>query len=470
MTTYSTLPDFDDVIGLFSFTLYSDFAGLTVPSIQTVLEIGDTEESADLTIGLQQLSTLKMELRDDYTTYTTYGFWFKVLTGETQLRIYLNQGAGNTFYFFGTVQAETVQWTERYISSTEKVRVVTFDLVSMAQKLLDTPTIDWVTAVIANSVNSGAEVDLQPSYGIKVLGLFSAMLSASGLNSSYALADTSFIYGTADFIFTGSKNVGDLTVAVKMFVAPASHAVCEYWSGSGILSNSFATLKDVLAALLPNFGVVLRMTYDISSGRHLIHLTQRGRAYSNTLDFEDREKESEISKATDLIGDAVRAVFFPTDTEFVWFSKKTISGFSEAAVPNYVSFDADYLCLFECDGPVSGLTISRSLWFVSGTTWAHIIGVQYYNYSTSAYITATSNYEMLEAMAGYQFYRISNQYSAILRTYSKLRAGAGTDHTVLNIYRRTNINDGLATNAYFANRVIKKPSDSKVTIEWILEE
>jgi hypothetical protein len=476
--TQYDLPDLSTIAGTFRISLFSEFAGLTKPTIQTVVEIGDLEESAAIGVAIQQLSTLSITLRDDYSTYTDYGFWFKVLSGETHIRLYLNQGGSDLFYFYGTVQPETVSWGERFINhpdypgTQKRLRTVSFDLVSIALKMFDTPTVDWETEVVDNSINTGREDSNSPSFKISVMGLFSAMLSASELNSSYSLADTSFVYNTADLVYNpggGDRILSDLSVAVKIFVGGGGQATTEYFSGPNSLSSTYATLKDLLVNLLPNFGVVLRMTYDIPTERHLIQLIQRGRAYPTTLDFENREKKSTIRKSTDLLGDAIKVTFLRDTAKFVWFSKKYVDGFSQAEPPNYVDFDVQYETIFIVDGPITGTTVSRTLFFVSGTSWTSIQSIKYWNYDSDAYVTSTATNEMEEAVAGYLYYRFTFIYSSIMRTYSKLMAGTGTDHTVLSIFRRLNINDGLATNTYYANKVRKRPKENEVEIEWILE-
>lgn len=470
------LPDITGTaVGTFKVRLTSSLVGLTTPTANTILELGEWEESADIKIGVSQIGTLRLRIRDDTSTYTE-GFWYKVFGSTSELRFYLTENGVDTFYFYGLPQEETVEWEEYFIGSTY-VREVTLSLLSVAYTILDTTTATWMTHVVDNSVDTGAVLLNDPSWKISVKGLFSAMLSASGLNSTYSESDTTFVYNTVDFRYTQGGNnytLDDVWIAVKIFAGGGSHSATEYFlaSSGNRLSAKFATLRDLLKHLLANFGVIMVMDYNTTTQRHLIKLVQRGRAYSTALTFGSREIKGNISKSYDLLGDATQATFILDSTSFVWFSKKYLDGKSTSTVPNYVKFDIDYQTIFLLNVlvPQSGISHSRQLYLVSGSTWTIITGIDYFNYTTGLYVTAVSPH-MQEATAGYVYYRFTNKFSLIRRTYGTFKGddASTNSHTNLRILRRTSINDGTGAANYYANKVIKRPESNEVEIDWIKE-
>lgn len=474
-TTYS-LPSIVTVNGTFSMVLYSEFAGLTPPTIQTISEIGDTTESANIAIGQTEIGNVKISIRDDTSTYT-WGFWYKIFSGEAWLKILLD----DTDYFFGTVQADTVMWGEAYFSGTTKIRTCNFVLASMTQKLFDTPTADWLTAAYGNRELTGY-VASTPAYSvISLTGFFSALLSASGVNATYDKADTGFLASTTvkdlEFLYSGSWYALNFVWLLVTYDSGAGEAKVNYFDSTSplFLGTKYATARELIAAMVKNFGVVFRAYYDPVADRHKIYIMQ-GRAYddADNLDFSSREKESVLSKSTDLLGDAVRCTSIYNDEE-LWFSRKYLGAdFSEAAPENYVEFDIDtYLpfLVYSAAPDVSGYPI----YIGSVATSVGIAEeVRYFRYDGVGVVTAsaTATRKMLEAAGGILFSRFTQVNSRIVRTYGKMLAkvGAGSDtHTSLTVMRRTSINDGLGAVTYWANTVTKKPQNAEVEIQWLKE-
>lgn len=474
MNKYTTLPSLSTIVGTFSFTLWSEYAPavLTIPTAQTVLEIGETEEIADVKMGIAQTSVLRMKLRDDYTTHSE-GFWYKVLNGDMNLRIYLNQDGIDTFYFFGKVQPETVEWEHSYIGST-RIRTVTFELISGEAVIFDTPTATWVDEVMLHDVATGVTNAGDPSMIIKVKGLFASMLTASGLNLTYNLADVSYVWnGGPDFKYTigaTEYNFDDLYIKTETKGTP--DAIAPYFNHDPAtrLEKYYSTLRAMIGDLQRNFGLVIKMEYDVVNEKHLIKLIQRGRAFSPTLDFSGKEKSSIIKKSTSLVGDAVRATLLNDSTKFCWFSKKYSDAATITDAPNYVEFDVDSKAIFVI---ASGYGSDLLIWDgIPGSVPQSITGVKYYNYNSGIdYVTTQTGKLMQEAIAGYIYYRFTNVYTSIINRYGGFRANDGTtnNHTILSILRRTSINDGIAAANYYANKITKFPMESEFEIEWIKE-
>lgn len=474
-TTYS-LASLVTVNGTFTFLLYSEFAALTKPTIQTIIEIGDTRESANIALGQTEIGNVRLKIRDDYTTYT-WGFWYKILSGEVWLKILLD-GAD---YFFGTVQADTVEWGEFYISGTTRIRTCSFVLASMTQKLFDTPTATWLTHAY-NNREATEYVASTPAFAvISLTGFFSALLSASGVNTAYAKADTGFIASTTvkdlEFLKGGSWYALNFVWLLVTYDSGAGETKVDYFDSghANYLGTKYATAKELIAGIVKNFGIVFRAYYDPGADRHKIQILQ-GRAYDNAdnLDFSSREKESVLSKSTDLLGDAVRCTSLYNGEE-LWFSRKYLGvNFSEMVPENYVSFDIDAYVPFLIDSAApdtSGYPIYAGS---VATSVGLATSVRYYRYDGVGIVTASATQHrlMLEAAAGIMFSRFTTVNSCIRRIYARMSAkvGAGSEtHTALTVMRRTSINDGLGAVTFWANTVTKKPQSAEVEIQWLKE-
>lgn len=474
-----TLPSIVTVNGTFAVTVYSEFADLIKPTIQTITQIGDTRESANIALGQTEIGNMQISIRDDSSTYT-YGFWYKVLSGETWLKILLDDAE----YFFGTVQADTVSWDENYISGTTRIRTCEFIVASMTQKLFDTPTATWLTHAYDNRELTGYVASTPAFSVISLTGFFSALLSASGVNAAYAKDDTGFQCSTTvkdlEFLYDGSWYALNYVWLLVTYDSGAGEAKVDYFDSAeaNYLATKYVTAKELINALCKNFGVIFRAYYDPVADRHKIQILQ-GRAYddADNLDFSSREKSSALSKSTDLLGDAVRCTSLYAG-EFVWFSRKYLGSlaadFSEAAPEDYVKFDMDFYVpylVYDLAPDTSGYPIYAGS---VATAVGIATDVRYFRYDGLGVTTAsaTGTRKMLEAAAGITFSRFTTVNSSIVRVYGKMLAkvGAGADaHTSLTVMRRTSIDDGLGAVTYWANTVIKKPQSADVEIQWLKE-
>jgi hypothetical protein len=117
-STEYVLPDISALVGTFRVTVYSEYAGLTAPTDPTVVTMGRLEEQMLLSPGASQLSTLDLEVMDDYSTSPTdvCGFWYKVLQGRTTIKVILTEGGTDTLYYLGVPEKTSILWTEHYLS------------------------------------------------------------------------------------------------------------------------------------------------------------------------------------------------------------------------------------------------------------------------------------------------------------------------------------------------------------------
>jgi hypothetical protein len=494
--TQYTLPLISATAGVVTIDIFSSTAGLTVPTVDTILAVGPLTETMDSALGISEVANLSLTVRDDYSTHTA-GFWYNILNATTTyIRIYLAEGGSDTFYFYGTPQQDATRWTEASLFNSTYIRTADITLVSLLKVLMDTPTATWALALHANDTDSGERnINHAVSY-ISVLNAFDCMLSASGINASYASGDTTFVYGTQDikFKYSGTDyRVDQLYFCTQYLSGAPAIANTVYFTVAGAgtaLSERFATLKDLLANLLPNLGVGLRMNYDIAGGRHKIQLIQRARAKADAarLVFASKEIESTIGKSMELLGDSVRATSFISAPWWgagystpinVFYSKKYYSGRgTDTEAPDYINFDFDLICIFRCaDGDDSytygtdpGQHASRLFFALVGGQLEPIATISYYNYLLDDYNTATDP-QMEDAMCGYVYYRFTSLFSTYTRRYGALAVsdGSTTSHQNVTIGARTEINDGVAAANYYANRITKDVMKIETEIEWFKE-
>jgi hypothetical protein len=115
-----SLPSLEGIVGTFKFTLYST-EDLTVPTIQTIKVVGDLEASIDSGVLQHSIPQLNLSLREDHSQYTQ-GFWWRTLKNPTRLFITLDEGDGDTYYFYGNVSLLQTVWKESYVNGMEYIR------------------------------------------------------------------------------------------------------------------------------------------------------------------------------------------------------------------------------------------------------------------------------------------------------------------------------------------------------------
>lgn len=476
LTEYD-LPEFTDVQGTWKIRLYSATAGLTIPTENTILAIGERREKVEPIAGIAEMETLEIQLQDDFTVYTPEGFWFRVLQGETYIRFALNEGGTDKFFFFGQPLNQSQDWKEVSLG-TPRIRICNLTLTTVAQKLFDTTVANWAQGILNNGVSSGYTNPTAIASGITLAGIFSSLLEASTLNATYDVTDTTLVFDASnpDFkykIGATEYDISELFFATKYDNTGAPQTVEYYDNTSGqYLVNTFQTSRDLVKSLLTNFGLAMRLTYDLANSRHTIQLIQRTRAYSGTLSFDSTEEESDIRKSYDLQADAVRITRLRDTTKYAWVSKRFSGGVASVTTPqDLVDFALDVRIPFVIDAPVSpglGYAIFAG---AAITSAAEVDGIEYYDHSTDAYAAPGTPSMVEKAVALYFYARYVTSFANIERTYDGITAdaGAGYTFTALSILRRTSINDGLNTKTYLAESVTLNPKDNVTKINWVEE-
>ena len=80
--TYN-LGDIAAPVGLFSVVLISETTGLTVPTVNTITEVGELDDVGDIEPAIQQVKTLSIKIVDDHSQHSA-GFWYTALKNTVQ--------------------------------------------------------------------------------------------------------------------------------------------------------------------------------------------------------------------------------------------------------------------------------------------------------------------------------------------------------------------------------------------------
>jgi hypothetical protein len=501
MTAY-TLPTIPAVVGDFKIKLFHATAGLTAPTVDTILHVGKRKEVIETSLGKSALSTLELIVRDDYSTYSE-GFWYKILSTSgdtTYIRMTLNDGNGDEFYFIGKIFDPESDWDVQYYDSSTNayIRVAKLTLVDISYDLFNASTADWVTTIHANDVATGIVDVNKPSSVISLAGVFAALLKSSGLNASYSTSDISFVFDASNpnLKFTISATdyfVDDLFIAINFI---GGTGLCSYFDSFGPHANYWdaysSTAGQILGKILDNFGLAMRIDYDPSTesasalGTTKIQLIQVTRAFSGTISFSGREKKMAIKKNPPLLAttiiyskvfdwDGINPGFdgawlsknFQSETIAIYYTADdTPEEFGEPAVLKEVFFNSANPALM-----ADKANICQTLWVYNGATYVHIGSgaLYYYNLRDSAWSGDMFSY--IACLVGFDFFRLRRDYSAVLHTYGHMQAdaGAGDTFTALSIGRRRAIHDGVGSANYYANEVTLDPMSSEVEIEWFKE-
>jgi len=500
MTTYD-LPDIKNLAcGTVKVRLYSTQAGLTIPTKNTFIDIGEVIEAYQDQIGTASAGTAQISFADYYADYTQ-GFWFQVATSDFRLRFLITEGS-DTFCFYGALMQQQTVWTEHWISGGTYVRSATFSLASAEAILFATTTIAWVIECKANpiydvTISLGSSTgQYSPNSWITLQGLFAAMLSSSGLNSGFDLTDITFVYDVSniDIEYKQSTTVYSFVDAwfLMTYFANVSPDMTlgeySYWETSGgdpmSLYVGHATLQDIITLLLANFGLTMRVTYNTGTDRIGLEIIQAGRASSSIVTPDGGIIDSQIFQNFVLKGDAaigrenagsgtVSAI--AANGGLAWFSQKYSPGGSQTTPPGYVTFDYDRTLLFtRCTRPHTfweNVDYSNYVFFDTASppsTPAIIDNILSWDYSAGSYHTQIYGTTALCAsIAHYLYGKMISSILQITRTYGSLKTGGSQANS--KIMMRQSIDLGLGASVFFANKITKQISQNRLIVEWIKE-
>lgn len=486
LTTYTDLPTIQNTsVGTFKLTLYAE-AGLTIPTKQTILNIGDLESVLDLDVNLRSVKTLQIDIADVYSTYTE-GFWYHVaLSAEMYLKIELDEGAGYTPYFFGLVDPLNSDFMEHYVSGTSFVRTGSITLVSLESKLWNVKISELKTVMLANRSLPFYGETPKPENGLAgymhVKDVFASLLYAAGLVTEYDSGSATLVYDSAnpEFKYTEGTYVYDISKLILGLTQYDTYVGDEWVEGTYNLQFNFYSATnycvDYITHILNKFQLMMDLTID-SFMVPCINLYQRSHAFADSKNRSfGKLLESEI-----MVGSVLRKSGVKVNTPYrlsMWFSDKVDLLPHAEELPDYVNIDLDLDIDFTPEFVWGVDDIHTPTYYgVTGTDFM-INSIDYYNYDTSTYDTADTytSYSQLylnwcQAVAGYLFNKFHNPFVGYTRTYGSIKSNNGTTNTHVNSVcsMRTVINDGSGDKTFYANKVIKNAQDNTLTIDWIEE-
>jgi hypothetical protein len=495
-----SLPSLEGIVGTFKFTLYST-EDLTVPTIQTIKVVGDLEASIDSGVLQHSIPQLNLSLREDHSQYTQ-GFWWRTLKNPTWLFITLDEGDGDTYYFYGKVSLLQTVWKESYVNGMEYIRTASVVLDSYESIILSSSVQDFVDELIVTSEridNNNASWAAGDGYkGMPWTSVFATLMHSSGINSDYLASDCTYSARGYDAGIRYTNDGGatqhyfdELWFMTQYYLAayPTDTApYIAYINGGTAWYETYNEAGPLLSDLLSTFQLIATfsadMTVNDSGGkpRCTITLTPRRNAYADLLTL------GKFEESTITLSESKVITSFSSDNpalagaEKAWASQAyrglTIQ---TDAVPGNVTIEKSFNHLFGLYAAAGITSIDYKVWVPSTASPVRILhddfctSGQFYKHSpvvgfTDA--TAAVPYRMAELIVLYNMNIYTLLKQQVVRLYGSFQAqeGAVTAHTVFAPLKRAYLDlDGDGDVVYFIRRVIKKPSEDRVEVEWVEE-
>jgi hypothetical protein len=293
---------------------------LTIPSTVKVMHIGTLTELIDVEPGVVDVQNLDLELAEDYTTYSM-GFWYKVIQGyptvNVEFRFILEEDGVDTFYFWGKVYREEVEWPEHYINTaeTDVIRSVRLRLVSLVHAMKDVPVSDAITEMLTHTTAVECAGPATAAAGIAFMDMLASITYAC---FGDAFSTDSIQIRGSDFKF---EFIGETTITTEntyiLTKSGFNSAAPPAWAGRGYVDgelgetdnphywgNQFSNCYDLLRAIALNFGWVVRHYYGKTDGTydtvtpannlHRLEFLTRGTTFNTLITPEKGIKESTL--------------------------------------------------------------------------------------------------------------------------------------------------------------------------------
>lgn len=509
---------------------------LTVPDTCKVLHIGTLTELIDIEPGVVDVQNLEIELAEDYSTYAM-GFWYKVIQGyptvPVQFKFILEEDGVDTFYFWGKVYREEVEWSEHYINTvgTEVIRTVTLRLVSLVHALKDAAIDGAITEMLTHDVAAQwtPPGGLIGPYTSTVITLENVLASIASVAFDQSFSTAAIQVRSSDFVFqfSGESDLApkDAYIVTKSFYALSAFSLNNelgYINGESsqtdnphLWATQFSNCYDLLAAIAANFGWVVRYYYGLTDGTydaatpsnnlHRLEFLTRGTTFatlitpekgvkSSTLLSDSVVKESNI-RVSDvhttnviLTGGAANyrdqttgEAFSIRDAEVSAASPQGPSGaftyeFVTNPAPLHAEFDFEvslqFIRSYATTDDIVGLCDYRTLWSEkSGTPGDYIYmdTTKFWDYLTGAWSAAEESMET--AVMKYYNRRFTSGRKLYERTYGSLKftESGVTSHMIIRPFKRIEINDLITTVTYYATEIRKDFESNTTTVLWIQE-
>lgn len=478
--------------GILSVTVYYDNGKITdsnhIPNASDcLLSVGNLVETPEYTAGTIEIGTFDIELIESFDNYSG-GLWNKMFESDAEFRFYLDEGAGNTFYFWGLKVDSQVTFSDISIIGNSRYRTVSVSLDSMLSKLKDCSIADIITTIKANTTNIQQHTPFNGHYHdvVSVYTLFGCIYKAAfgSTDVDTTLSDTvlyepdeydiQFYINETGFV-SGWYGLNYVYIPIRletqganiysMMIEDRDQSI----GGEYFWGNRFENGMELLAYLCRNFGVIPRYYYGTTTGvlssiagqnKHRLNIFQRGR-YSNTISM-GLVKESSFDNATDLKPTAyrVRLNDGTTPEKFDGFDITIdYAVYGGGLNPNA---DQTILLLLEDQGDST-----YYLTYTNNSPYAKVFDYLTESYQEVSYYGNT----FASLLQGYYQGRFSKSSRRHRVVYKGLQGtfNGGTSHQYVTPYKRGTIDDGSGGGTFFIYGISKSISDNSVELTWIEE-
>ena len=282
--TYSLPPIYNNPAGVMKIDLIINplVPALTIPQTVKIVDIGELVELIDVEPGIVDVQNLDIELAEDYSVYPA-GFWYSLIQGypdyEVQFKFILEEEGVDTFFFWGKIYREDVQWPEHYISTAEDevIRTVSIKLVSLVHSLKDVPILDAITEMKNHAVNLDIKyVTSFPTHSntfacVQIKAILASIASLA-LDQAY---DEDVIQVRGNDIQFGD-GIGGWSSPMDFYITTRGTSAWRgYIEGETDQNknplwwgNQFSNAYNLLSAIALNFGWVVRHYFGLADGTY----------------------------------------------------------------------------------------------------------------------------------------------------------------------------------------------------------
>jgi hypothetical protein len=441
---------------------------------QTFVNFPKVTEQGEFTAGVLQLGEVTFSIRDNYDNYSA-GVWHKIMKGsETQFRFLLDEGAGDTFLFWGVLVKSKTRFTELYIenegASGRYVRGYNIQMQSILKKVSDVSIDTMITDLVSNCSVMKIDAGVTRLKGISVSKVIGSILESAfgstdvsiGSTAVFPSSNNDFQYQDAEaswqnfslddppnsnwvgIILQKSNDSGGTYPDISPYI-DANHAL--YWG------LKYKNALEFLGAFIKNLGAIARYRWNVSTSKHQIEISWRGRVgdlvtfgslaeSSGDLESEVTVNDVRVQKRSSASSDSFKGLDL-----LIEYYPYSHSGEGSIFENFYTmkEFETDII------QPVTEVRI--------------------YDYLTSAYFSDYPNILFEDLVEQYYRNRLTTIGRKYIRIYKGIKGtfGGNTNHTNVKQLCRTAIHDGVSSSYYYANKVIKDVDKNILKIDWIKE-
>lgn len=475
MTTY-TLQQHNVASGYMVIKLHSALAGLTIPTNTTIVDIQPAGERVDALLGQVETEAFTFIFREDYSTYLE-GFWFKVMGDYFEIQILLDEGSGNTHFFWGRAVPSKSPMEEVYLGNDgTKVRHGSFVCESLFVRLRDISaasvvdetitSLQYITETTTETTAAGfGNCDFVRLTAIVGSAFYTAFGQAFNGPTYDVTGDSVFDlefsndnanwYGWDKLCAFARADAGGGPSTVGFF----SNIISPYWG------TQFQSAFDLIVAICNDIGVVPRYYYDVTNSLHKMQFMNRlGDGTVNRVTYPVPFSSKYFPNAYVPFGIITsQRVADPRGVQDQRFFKD--GSYYTGAIPTTLSADHSYNFQFiqDDDEETYDATFSLTACLFISIAPGNMKRVKYARYNTGGGVYSTTSPVRLRyygTLFGVERSGYEREYATIKGTF-----GGVDSHTNSYALKMTDITDTAVKN-YHAVEVYKNPFTNKAKIVW----